>query len=147
MAKRRGNPNFHRVSTPVLRKAFLRHERMLMREAVDIYHDPEFSPRTHVGVATELLRRGRFTWRGRPISAQKVGQLVTQLIKTPTGETVARKLGIRIERWLDNSRPPPDVPSGSIAASTAETSWSAMHPRHPAFIRPPTMHFPVSIPP
>lgn len=76
MAKRRGNPNFRRASTPVVKKWFIRHEVELMREASEIYNDPEFSPSTHAGVAAEMILRGLRTWRGRPITPQKVGQLL-----------------------------------------------------------------------
>ena len=71
-----GNPTFIRAATPAAKRARLRHEAALAREAHDLYVDQEFWPSTHAGVAGVLTSRGRRTWRGRPISAQTVGRLL-----------------------------------------------------------------------
>ena len=54
----------------------MRHEAALAREAFGLYINPEFWPRTHVGVAAKLTVQGHRTWRGRPISAQTVARLL-----------------------------------------------------------------------
>jgi hypothetical protein len=77
MAQRRpGNPDLARLASPAARRARIRHEAGLAREALGLYADPGFRPRTHGGVAAELNARGRRTWRGRRVTAQTVGRLL-----------------------------------------------------------------------